>query len=268
MASLAARSTARAGAVRPARSSARRAVRVAATSRVDQYSKNDIIVSPSILSADFAKLGDEVRPPRATRAGRALEPAMRHAAVRQRAPSRREAPHRNAHWLSLLRAIAAAPGAGPRPEGLAAAMLQPGRAAERHGPPPRRRAAALGAAAAAALSGCPALRRSMQPEAAPAACCVHRSRPSMRRAPSGCTSTSWTAGACRRARRRHSGMRFAIPPPAAACCAALRRRLAGAGACYARLRSERPLTATLVLLLRCVSLRQVCAQHHHRPAGG
>ena len=32
-----------------------------ATSRVDQYSKNDIIVSPSILSANFAKLGEEVR---------------------------------------------------------------------------------------------------------------------------------------------------------------------------------------------------------------
>jgi hypothetical protein len=35
-------------------------VKVQATSRVNQ-SKNDIIVSPSILSADFAKLGDEVR---------------------------------------------------------------------------------------------------------------------------------------------------------------------------------------------------------------
>lgn len=29
--------------------------------RVDRYSKNDIIVSPSILSADFSRLGDEVR---------------------------------------------------------------------------------------------------------------------------------------------------------------------------------------------------------------
>jgi hypothetical protein len=38
---------------------ARGAVRVMATSRVNQ-SKSDIIVSPSILSADFAKLGDEV----------------------------------------------------------------------------------------------------------------------------------------------------------------------------------------------------------------
>jgi pentose-5-phosphate-3-epimerase len=28
---------------------------------VDRYSKNDIIVSPSILSADFARLGEEVR---------------------------------------------------------------------------------------------------------------------------------------------------------------------------------------------------------------
>jgi ribulose-phosphate 3-epimerase len=35
-------------------------VKVQATSRVNQ-SKNDIIVSPSILSADFAKLGDEIR---------------------------------------------------------------------------------------------------------------------------------------------------------------------------------------------------------------
>jgi ribulose-phosphate 3-epimerase len=40
---------------------ARRAVRVAASSRVDQYSKTDIIVSPSILSANFAKLGEEVK---------------------------------------------------------------------------------------------------------------------------------------------------------------------------------------------------------------
>jgi pentose-5-phosphate-3-epimerase len=32
-----------------------------ATSRVNQK-KTDIIVSPSILSADFSKLGDEVRP--------------------------------------------------------------------------------------------------------------------------------------------------------------------------------------------------------------
>lgn len=48
-------------AVRASRPAARRAVRVAATSRVDKYSKNDIIVSPSILSADFSKLGDEVR---------------------------------------------------------------------------------------------------------------------------------------------------------------------------------------------------------------
>ncbi|GBF90919.1 hypothetical protein Rsub_03774 [Raphidocelis subcapitata] len=38
-----------------------RAVRVQATSRVDRYSKNDIIVSPSILSADFARLGEEVK---------------------------------------------------------------------------------------------------------------------------------------------------------------------------------------------------------------
>lgn len=31
-----------------------------ATSRVDKFSKNDIIVSPSILSANFAKLGEQV----------------------------------------------------------------------------------------------------------------------------------------------------------------------------------------------------------------
>ncbi len=40
----------------------RRSLVVKATSRVDAYSKNDIIVSPSILSANFSKLGDEVRP--------------------------------------------------------------------------------------------------------------------------------------------------------------------------------------------------------------
>ncbi|KXZ56014.1 hypothetical protein GPECTOR_2g1566 [Gonium pectorale] len=36
-------------------------VRVQATHRVDKCSKSDIMVSPSILSADFARLGDEVR---------------------------------------------------------------------------------------------------------------------------------------------------------------------------------------------------------------
>ncbi|KAL6559519.1 hypothetical protein OROGR_004636 [Orobanche gracilis] len=34
---------------------------VKATSRVDKYSKNDIIVSPSILSANFSKLGEQVK---------------------------------------------------------------------------------------------------------------------------------------------------------------------------------------------------------------
>lgn len=32
-----------------------------ATARVDKYSKSDIIVSPSILSANFAKLGEQVQ---------------------------------------------------------------------------------------------------------------------------------------------------------------------------------------------------------------
>lgn len=36
-------------------------VRVQATHRVDLCKKTDIIVSPSILSADFARLGEEVR---------------------------------------------------------------------------------------------------------------------------------------------------------------------------------------------------------------
>nr|GEW06877.1 ribulose-phosphate 3-epimerase, chloroplastic [Tanacetum cinerariifolium] len=41
----------------------RRAYRtvVKASSRVDRFSKNDIIVSPSILSANFSKLGEEVK---------------------------------------------------------------------------------------------------------------------------------------------------------------------------------------------------------------
>ncbi|GMJ05772.1 D-ribulose-5-phosphate-3-epimerase, EMBRYO DEFECTIVE 2728 [Hibiscus trionum] len=34
---------------------------VKATSRVDEFSKSDIIVSPSILSANFAKLGEQVK---------------------------------------------------------------------------------------------------------------------------------------------------------------------------------------------------------------
>ena len=31
------------------------------SSRVDKCSKSDVIVAPSILSADFAKLGDEIK---------------------------------------------------------------------------------------------------------------------------------------------------------------------------------------------------------------
>ncbi len=34
---------------------------VKATSRVDKFSKSDVIVSPSILSANFAKLGEQVQ---------------------------------------------------------------------------------------------------------------------------------------------------------------------------------------------------------------
>jgi ribulose-phosphate 3-epimerase len=40
--------------------SRRSTVKVAATSRVDRCKKTDIMVSPSILSADFSRLGDEV----------------------------------------------------------------------------------------------------------------------------------------------------------------------------------------------------------------
>lgn len=50
----------RAKGIRPSATSRRSAVTVKATHRVDRSKKSDIIVSPSILSADFAKLGDEV----------------------------------------------------------------------------------------------------------------------------------------------------------------------------------------------------------------
>jgi ribulose-phosphate 3-epimerase len=46
-------------AVRSAKA-ARQTVKVQATARVDKFKKSDIIVSPSILSADFARLGEEV----------------------------------------------------------------------------------------------------------------------------------------------------------------------------------------------------------------
>eukprot|EP00958_Prasinococcus_capsulatus_P018188 scaffold2097_cov403-Prasinococcus_capsulatus_cf.AAC.8 len=45
---------------RVASSTPKRAV-VRATERVDRSSKDDIIVSPSILSADFSKLGEEIK---------------------------------------------------------------------------------------------------------------------------------------------------------------------------------------------------------------
>ena len=48
--------------VRPAAASRKSMVCSAGASRVTQ-SKKDIIVSPSILSADFARLGEEVRQP-------------------------------------------------------------------------------------------------------------------------------------------------------------------------------------------------------------
>lgn len=59
MASFAAKMQTRTAA-RAATACRRSAVVVKATSRVNQ-SKSDIIVSPSILSADFSRLGDEVR---------------------------------------------------------------------------------------------------------------------------------------------------------------------------------------------------------------
>lgn len=43
------------------RPQARRSMVAYATSRVDKFSKKDIIVSPSILSANFANLGDQVK---------------------------------------------------------------------------------------------------------------------------------------------------------------------------------------------------------------
>ncbi len=40
--------------------SGRATMPVVEASRVDRYSKDDIIVSPSILSANFARLGEQV----------------------------------------------------------------------------------------------------------------------------------------------------------------------------------------------------------------
>merc|ERR1711966_162780 len=53
-------STGAAARTAPLRASTRR-VAAKATSRVDAFSKKDIIVSPSILSADFANLGADVK---------------------------------------------------------------------------------------------------------------------------------------------------------------------------------------------------------------
>ncbi|KAG2452549.1 hypothetical protein HYH02_002786 [Chlamydomonas schloesseri] len=55
------RSSSKAVGARSAKPSRASAVRVQATARVDKCKKSDIIVSPSILSADFARLGEEVR---------------------------------------------------------------------------------------------------------------------------------------------------------------------------------------------------------------
>ena len=48
-------------AARPSVASRRGAVKVFANARVDKCKKTDIIVSPSLLSCDFGKLGEEVR---------------------------------------------------------------------------------------------------------------------------------------------------------------------------------------------------------------
>jgi hypothetical protein len=97
MALLASRSLKAAGRTAPAR---RTAVRVQASSRVDRYSKNDIIVSPSILSADFSRLGDEAsvglawaaflagRGPRGPHCGRTLPWTCRGAHLSPRASAR------------------------------------------------------------------------------------------------------------------------------------------------------------------------------------
>lgn len=52
-----------AAASKPVRQSAvrRSAVTAQASSRVDRHSKEDIVVAPSILSANFSKLGEEVQ---------------------------------------------------------------------------------------------------------------------------------------------------------------------------------------------------------------
>ena len=52
---------------RPRAASRRGAVKVFATSRVDKCKKTDIIVSPSLLSCDFGKLGEEVSVARGSR---------------------------------------------------------------------------------------------------------------------------------------------------------------------------------------------------------
>lgn len=109
-------------------SSRSRVVKVAASSRVDKCSKNDIIVSPSILSANFSKLGDEVR-----ETGRERQRATRRRTRRELGLSLRFF----ARQTQSLAPIRAAP---PR----ARPMRGPMEIAARHrpprarGPPPRR----------------------------------------------------------------------------------------------------------------------------------
>ena len=53
---------------------ARAAFNVSANAKVDACDKNSVIVSPSILSANFATLGEEVRAPRRTRSRPRIPP--------------------------------------------------------------------------------------------------------------------------------------------------------------------------------------------------
>ena len=75
------------------RRAARASVKVSATHRVDGFSKSDIIVSPSILSANFAKLGEQVIPARC-RGCLVLKGLRRRSAAHPSAPAHPPTPAR------------------------------------------------------------------------------------------------------------------------------------------------------------------------------
>eukprot|EP00982_Pelagococcus_subviridis_P013494 31260-Pelagococcus_subviridis.AAC.5 len=154
---------------------------VSANAKVDACDKNSVIVSPSILSANFATLGAEVRARRASLPPLSPRPPSRRSRVFLSVP-----PSRDRSSDAFMEARASIPRSPPR-AGTPRTLRDRIECSER----------------APSLT----VPRALLPRSPPRA---RRSRPSTRPARSGSTSTSWTAASCRTSRSvPSSSTRFA-----------------------------------------------------------